>query len=107
MTQEQHALAHVRSLAEAAIDAAESRAFEKNVDHFYEVLKRVPDHPPGEVSDEDVSSLLGLVDRMVDTIEDRIASGRDSASAQQRLVKFVYGSRAAMEEIHRWHRHYR
>jgi hypothetical protein len=107
MPPEHHVLAHVRSVANEAIAAVERRSFEKDADHFLEILQRVPNHPPGEVSDEDVQTLLALVDQVVEAIEDRIASGRDSGSVQQHLVKVVYGSRAAMEEIHRWHRHYR
>ncbi len=107
MTHEHHVLAHVRSAAADAIAAVERRAFEKESDHFLEVLRRVPDHPPAEVSDADVQTLLGLVDQVVEAIEDRIASARDSGAVQQHLVKTVYASRAAMEEIHRWHRHFR
>jgi hypothetical protein len=107
MPHEHHVVAHVRSAANALVADAERRSFEKDADHFLGLLQRVPDHPPGEVSDDDVRTLLGLVDRAVDAIEDRIASGRDSGTVQQRLVKVVYASRAAMEEIHRWHKHYR
>jgi hypothetical protein len=106
MTHDHHVLAHVRAAATAAIGAVENRVFEKDAEHFLEILKRVPDHAPTDVSDEDAAGLLRLVDQVVDAIEDRVASGRDSGSAQQRLVQIVYGVRAAMEDIHRWHRHF-
>lgn len=107
MTHEHHVLAGVRSAAMAAIDAVEGRSFGKHVDQFLDALRRVPDHPPEDVSDADAAALLLLVDQVLDAIEDRIESGRDAQSVQQRLVRVVYGSRAAMEEIHRWHRHFR
>jgi hypothetical protein len=107
MSHEHHVVAHVRSAANALSADVERRSFEKDANRFLEILQRVPDHPPGEVSDEDVQTLLGLVDQAVESIEDRIAAAGDSGAVQQHLVKIVYGSRAAMEEIHRWHKHYR
>jgi hypothetical protein len=106
MPHDGHVLAHVRAAANAAVGAG-ARAFEPEARHFLEVLTRVPNHPPGEVSDADVAALLGLVDAVVDAIEDRIAAARDSGAVQQQLAQLVYAIRAAMEEVDRWHRHYR
>ena len=70
MPHEHHVLAHVRSAAAEAVAAVERRSFEKDADRFLEVLQRVPNHPPDEVSDADVQTLLGLVDQVVEAIEE-------------------------------------
>jgi hypothetical protein len=92
--------------AQAVNDATRGGAFDKAVRHFVETLRRAPDQTPKGLPADTVEVLSRLGDQVVEAIETRLYMAGDRVSVQRDLAAAVYDVRKAVEEIHRWWRHF-
>ena len=85
----------------------ESRPWRHAAATFVAFLGSVPDNKASEITDALVTSVGREADRIVECIEHRIDGGADKPALLQRLASGVYDVRRNMEQLERWHRHYR
>ena len=89
------------------IRATNSRSsFGAAVHNFLHLMRTVPDFAVGEISEASIDALTKTAERVIDAIEDRLATADDSREMQLDLAKTIYAIREALEGIDRWHRHY-
>lgn len=103
----QEALAEATAIVNGLSNARSGRAFVADVERFVAFLGSVPDNKASEITDALVTSVGREADRIVECIEHRIDGGADKPALLQRLASGVYDVRRNMEQLERWHRHYR
>jgi hypothetical protein len=93
------AVTHVR-------DAMGRRPFEHAVSRFAQVLGRVPDTVPADLSVGDIGLLQTFSEEVIERIEARVARATVCGPHEQMLISGLYEIRRLLEEIHSWQQHF-
>jgi hypothetical protein len=78
--------------------------FDKGVQGFMRILTDLPGTERDKFSDEDFRLLTTVAEGVIESIEQRVDSQRESGTDNLLLVKAVYEIRRDLEVIDRWHR---
>jgi hypothetical protein len=81
------------------------RAFDHAADEFIQLIGRVPDAAPHEISSEGIGRLQALAEQVIDRIEERATASADRPATTQALIGRVYEIRRLLEEVDVWRRH--
>ena len=92
------AVTHVR-------DAGAHHSFEHAVNQFAQLLGRVPDTEPADVSVEAIGLLQTFSEEVIECIEARVERAAVCGPHEQMLISRLYEIRRLLEEIHRWRHH--
>lgn len=99
-------LAEASAIVDSLSATRRGRAFVSGVERFVAHLSAIPDNRITEMTESTLATASREADRIVECIEQRIASGGDSDAIKQQLASGVYDVRRTMEECERWFRHY-
>ncbi len=91
---------------ESVFDTASSRHLQRAITDFIGGLRTIPDGLPDEASAGQLAALQALAERVIERIEDHLATVSDRHDVQVSLAESVYAIRRSLEEVDHWHRHY-
>ena len=83
-----------------------SRALLHDLRSFLGHLQAVADGSPSDATAETVAEVRREADRMIECLEQRLASGHDRATVQREMAAAVYEIRVRVEQVEVWYRHY-
>lgn len=102
----QEQLTEASAIVDSLSATRRGRAFVTGVERFVAHLSAIPDNGIAEMTEAALATASREADRIVERIEQRIASGGDSDAIKQRLATGIYDVRRTLEECERWFRHY-
>jgi hypothetical protein len=91
---------------DAVFGATTSRQLQRAVGDFVAALRTIPDGPPGETAEVTLQQLPLVAERVIQRIEDHLATVSDRETIQRRLAAAIYELRRTLEELDHWRRHY-
>jgi len=86
-------------------DAVSRQSFEHAVSQFEQLLGRVPDAAPADISVEEIGVLQTFSEEVIERIEARVERAAVSGPHEQMLISRLYEIRRLLEEIDSWQRH--
>jgi len=92
--------------AQAVSQANGGRNIKQAVKGFLHVLHAMPDARTGQLPGDTIQTVQALAERVIEHIEQHLYDTDEKHALQRDLARAVYDIREALEEIHRWQRHY-
>ena len=90
----------------AALSNRHGRPFITSIRTFVAALQRIPDGGPSDYQHDQLAAIRDLGEQLLAEIEDRLEDADDRPKVQRELADAVYAIRRALEEVHRWERHF-